>query len=175
MPSVLGLLEVREKKVRAEVARLRQEAERITAALSAAEAHLERLGQARETVTEVMAEPGAGTMGQVQAAAVPGATLPHRAEGVSTEALAPECQRLLAVLAAPEAGGVRPQPRTPGMQMASQAPASFEELYGIPGPVGLPAAALLPRAQREWAGTASPIPEVLVRRAGVHTVPRPGH
>ncbi|MGP3974362.1 hypothetical protein ACTWQF_10145 [Streptomyces sp. 8N114] len=33
MPSVLGLLEAREKKVREEVARLREEAERVRAAL----------------------------------------------------------------------------------------------------------------------------------------------
>ncbi|MFE2972479.1 hypothetical protein ACFXKC_54875 [Streptomyces sp. NPDC059340] len=37
MPSVLGLLEAREKKVREEVARLRQEAERAQAALGEAE------------------------------------------------------------------------------------------------------------------------------------------
>ncbi len=30
------------------------------------------------------------------------------------------------------------------------APASFEELYGIPAPAGLPQAALVPRAEREW-------------------------
>ncbi|MET9135207.1 hypothetical protein [Streptomyces antibioticus] len=108
MPSVLGLLEAREKKVREEVARLREEAERITAALSAAEGLLGRLGQARETVIEVLAEPEAATAGPVRAAAVPGATVPHRAEGVSAEVLAPEYQRILALLAVPEAeGGMR--------------------------------------------------------------------
>jgi hypothetical protein len=90
MPSVLCLLEAREKKVRAEVARLREEAERITTALCAAEAQLERLGQARETVTEVLAEPDAGTAGQVEAAAVMGSTVPHRVEGVGAQVLAPE-------------------------------------------------------------------------------------
>ncbi|MFE7314066.1 hypothetical protein ACFU7T_13320 [Streptomyces sp. NPDC057555] len=94
MPSVLGLLEAREKKVREEVARLREEAERITAALSAAEARLERLRQARETVTEVLAEPDAETTGQVEAAAVTGSTVPHRVESAGTEALAPEYQRI---------------------------------------------------------------------------------
>ncbi|MGW0210461.1 hypothetical protein ACWDZ8_33340 [Streptomyces sp. NPDC003233] len=108
MPSVLGLLEPREKKVRAEVARLREEAERITTALSAAEVQLERLGQARETVTEVLAEPDAETTGQVEAAAVSGSTVPHRVEGAGAKVLAPEYQRILAVLAAPEAdGGMR--------------------------------------------------------------------
>ncbi|MBH1939014.1 hypothetical protein I5Q34_32955 [Streptomyces sp. AV19] len=105
MPSVLGLLEAREKKVRAEVARLREEAERITAALSAAEVQLERLGQARETVTEVLAEPDVGAPGRAQAAAVTGSTVPHRVEGVSAEVLAPEYQRILSLLAAPEGGG----------------------------------------------------------------------
>ncbi|MER7666370.1 hypothetical protein [Streptomyces sp. NPDC096193] len=37
MPSVLGLLEAREKKVREEVARLREEAEQVHAALGEAE------------------------------------------------------------------------------------------------------------------------------------------
>lgn len=113
MPSVLGLLEAREKKVRAEVARLREEAGRITAALSAAEVQLERLGQARETVTEVLAGPDAETTGQVEAAAVTGSAVPHRVEGVSAEVLAPEYQRILSVLAAPEAGGgMRAKPIT---------------------------------------------------------------
>lgn len=66
MPSVLGLLEVR-----AEVARLREEAEWITVALREAEVWLERLGQARETVAEVLAEPDAGTTGQVEAEVSP--------------------------------------------------------------------------------------------------------
>ncbi|MGW3953047.1 hypothetical protein ACWEKM_19505 [Streptomyces sp. NPDC004752] len=111
MPSVLGLVEAREEKVRAEVARLREEAERVTAVLSAAEVQLERFGQARVTVTEVPAGPDADTTTQARAAAVPGATVPHRAEGISAEALAPEYQRILAVLAALEAeGGVRAKP-----------------------------------------------------------------
>lgn len=104
MPSVLGLLEAREKKVREEVARLREEAERITAALSAAEAQLERLAQARETVTEVLAGPSAAETVQ-SPAAVAGSVVPHRAEGIAMTVLAVEYQRVLAVLAAPEAAG----------------------------------------------------------------------
>ncbi|WP_256987449.1 hypothetical protein [Streptomyces sp. BR123] len=99
-----------------EVARLREEAERIRAALSAAEAQLARLGQACETVTEVLAEPDAETTGQVRAAAVPRSTVPHRADGGSAEALAPEYQRILAVLAAPEAdGGMRAKQIAPAL------------------------------------------------------------
>ncbi|MBX7557188.1 hypothetical protein K1Y78_57340 [Streptomyces sp. tea 10] len=105
MPSVIGLLEAREKKVREEVARLREEAERISAALSAAEAQLDRLGQARETVTEVLAEPATEQAGRVRVAAVTGSTVPHRVEGVDAAVLAPEYQRILSVLAVPEAGG----------------------------------------------------------------------
>ena len=50
---MLGLLEAREKKVREEVARLREEAERVRAALDAAESTLARPSEARETVAEV--------------------------------------------------------------------------------------------------------------------------
>ncbi|WP_031487601.1 resistance protein Rx N-terminal domain-containing protein [Streptomyces bicolor] len=108
MPSVLGLLEAREKKVREEVARLREEAERIQAALGAAERQLERLGQARETVTEVLAGAVAEGPGPVRAAAVMRATVPHRVEGIGAEALTTEYQRILAALATPEAdGGMR--------------------------------------------------------------------
>lgn len=57
MPPVLGLLEAREKKVREEVARLREEAERVQATLGEAERALQRLAHARVTVAEVLAEP----------------------------------------------------------------------------------------------------------------------
>ncbi|MEV0743128.1 hypothetical protein AB0I51_46070 [Streptomyces sp. NPDC050549] len=43
MASVLGLLEAREKMVREEIARLREEAERVQAALGEAERELQRL------------------------------------------------------------------------------------------------------------------------------------
>lgn len=55
VPSVLGLLEAREKKVREEVTRLREEAERAQAALGEAERALQRLADARVTVAEVLA------------------------------------------------------------------------------------------------------------------------
>jgi hypothetical protein len=59
VPSVLGLLEVREKEVREEVARLREEAERVQTALGDAERAPQRLVDARVTVAEVaeVAEP----------------------------------------------------------------------------------------------------------------------
>ncbi|MFG2873891.1 hypothetical protein ACGFYU_02580 [Streptomyces sp. NPDC048337] len=108
MPSVLGLLEAREKSVREEVAWLREEAERVQAALGVAERALWRLELARVTVAEVPAEESsAGAAGTVRAA-VAGSVVPQRAEGVGVEVLAPEYQQILAVLAAPEAvGGIR--------------------------------------------------------------------
>ena len=57
MPSVLGLLEAREKKIREEVTRLREEAERVQAVLGEAELALQRLVDARITVTEVLTGP----------------------------------------------------------------------------------------------------------------------
>jgi hypothetical protein len=65
VPSVLGLLEAREKSAREEVARLREEAERVQAALGAAESALARPADARATVAEVLAEPDAQESGQV--------------------------------------------------------------------------------------------------------------
>ncbi|MFD7168539.1 hypothetical protein [Streptomyces violascens] len=105
MPSVLGLLEAREKQVREEVARLREEAERVQAALGAAENALARLAGARVTVTEVLAgQPGQdGRL--TYRSAVAGSAVPHRGEKTVVQALAPEYQRILRVLAVPEASG----------------------------------------------------------------------
>ncbi len=82
MSSVLGLLESREKKVREEVARLREEAERVQTALDAAEYALRRLADARETVTDVLAERTAEETGPAQET-VAGSIVPHRAEPTS--------------------------------------------------------------------------------------------
>jgi hypothetical protein len=102
VPSVLGLLEIREKKVREEVARLREEAEQVQAALVAAEGALVRLAGARETVAEVLGEqPGQGS--ELTRSAVAGSTVPHRGKDAVASALAPEYQQILRVLAAPEA------------------------------------------------------------------------
>lgn len=52
---MIGLLEAREKKAREEVARLREEAGRVQAALDVAERSLNRLADARATFVEVLA------------------------------------------------------------------------------------------------------------------------
>lgn len=80
MPSVLGLLEPREKKVREEVAQLREEVERVQAALAVAEDALERLAGARGTVAEVLAEAPAGDAGSARGV-MAGSVVPHRAAG----------------------------------------------------------------------------------------------
>ncbi|MBB1252604.1 hypothetical protein H3146_04350 [Streptomyces sp. OF3] len=99
MPSVLGLLEAREKKVREEVARLQQEAERVRAALVEAES---RLAGARVTVAEVLAEPPA-VVGEPVASAVTGSVVPRRA------VLPPDYQRIVSVLESEAGRGMRCQ------------------------------------------------------------------
>nr|AGZ93855.1 hypothetical protein [Streptomyces sp. WM6386] len=79
MPSVLGLLEAREKRVREEIARLREEAERVQAALGEAEAGLQRLVDARATVAKVLAEPSTAVAERVRGA-MAGSPVPHRIE-----------------------------------------------------------------------------------------------
>jgi len=105
VPSVLGMLEAREKKVREEVARLREEADRVQAALVAAEGALVKLVGARETVAEVLLGEQAGQGGELTRSAVAGSTVPHRGENAVAQVLAPEYQQILRVLAAPEAAG----------------------------------------------------------------------
>ncbi|MFF3917200.1 hypothetical protein ACFYZB_27650 [Streptomyces sp. NPDC001852] len=97
MPSVLGLLEAREKKVREEVARLQEEAERVRAALVEAESKLTRLADARVTVAEVLAEPPA-VVAEPVASAVTGSVVPHRDEGMEASVLPPDYQRIMSVL-----------------------------------------------------------------------------
>lgn len=97
MPSVLGLLEAREKKIREEVARLREEAERLQTALGEAEHALQRLVDARATVAEVLAEPPSAVADPVRSA-VTGSLVPHRADGMTASVLAPDYQRIVAVL-----------------------------------------------------------------------------
>jgi len=97
VPSVLGLLEAREKKVREEIARLREEAERVQAALGDAERALQRLVDARVTVAEVLAQPpSVGT--EPAGSAVAGSTVPRRDAGMAAQTLAPDYQRILSVL-----------------------------------------------------------------------------
>ncbi|MGW7387115.1 hypothetical protein [Streptomyces sp. NPDC054794] len=95
MASVLGLLEAREKKIREEVAGLREEAERVQAALGEAERALQRLVDARVTVTEVLTEsPSAAA----EPRAVAGSVVPHRTEGMAASVLAPDYQHIVEVL-----------------------------------------------------------------------------
>jgi hypothetical protein len=102
MPSVMGLLEERERAAR-------QRVEVLQAELREAEAAWERFVIARQTVAEVLAEPPAGeeaASGGVAgeraarvASAVPGSVVPLWREGLDPGALAPDYQRLVEVLA----------------------------------------------------------------------------
>ena len=82
---MLGLLEAREKKIREEVAGLREEAERVQAALGEAERALQRLVDARVTVTEVLTELPLAAAGPAPRA-VAGSVVPHRIEGMAASA-----------------------------------------------------------------------------------------
>ncbi|WP_443070616.1 hypothetical protein [Streptomyces sp. SLBN-115] len=95
--SVLGLLEAREKRVREEIARLREEAERVQAALGEAERGLQRLVDARVTVTEVLAGPPS-VVTEPTGSAVTGSTVPRRETGMTATTLAPDYQRIVSVL-----------------------------------------------------------------------------
>jgi hypothetical protein len=101
MPSVLGLLEERERVARQRVEALRGE-------LREAEAVWERFVIARETVGEVLAKPrGEGDAPPVMVAgerpvqvtaAVPGSVVPHWQAGLAPTVLAPDYQRIMEVL-----------------------------------------------------------------------------
>ncbi|MDO0930247.1 hypothetical protein QQY66_28020 [Streptomyces sp. DG2A-72] len=97
MASVLGLLEAREKRVREEITRLREKAERVQAALGEAERELQRLVDARVTVTEVLAGPSSAVTEPTEGA-VAGSTVPRRETGMAATTLAPDYQRILSVL-----------------------------------------------------------------------------
>ncbi|WP_425585180.1 hypothetical protein [Streptomyces vastus] len=81
---------------------------RLRAALGEAEAALQRLVDARVTVTEVLAEPSCVVA--EPRSAVAGSVVPHRAEGREASVLAPDYERIVSVLES-EAGreGVRCQ------------------------------------------------------------------
>jgi hypothetical protein len=95
--SVLGLLEAREKRVREEIVWLREEAERVQAALGEAEAALQRLVDGRATVAEVMAGPPS-VVTEPAGSAVAGSTVPRRVEGMAASVLAPDYRRIVSVL-----------------------------------------------------------------------------
>ena len=102
MPSVMGLLEERERAAR-------QRVEALQAELQEAEATWKRFVTARQTVAEVLAEPPAGEEGPLAGAggarparvagAVPGSVVPAWREGLAPDSLAPDYQRLVEVLA----------------------------------------------------------------------------
>ncbi|MFB7499312.1 hypothetical protein ACFC09_32280 [Streptomyces sp. NPDC056161] len=102
VPSVMGLLEERECAAR-------QRVEALKAELREAEAAWERFVIARETVGEVLVEPRGGgdvlpvvVAGErpVQvAAAVPGSVVPYWQAGLAATVLAPDCWRIMEVLA----------------------------------------------------------------------------
>ncbi|MER5185760.1 hypothetical protein ABT009_47260 [Streptomyces sp. NPDC002896] len=105
MPSVMGLLEERERAAR-------QRVEVLQAELREAEAAWERFVIARETVGQVLAEPRDGEQAPVAApgqrpgpvaGAVPGSVVPVRTQGLNAAALAPDYRRIMTTLA--ERGG----------------------------------------------------------------------
>jgi hypothetical protein len=102
MPSVMGLLDERERAARQRVEALQVE-------LREAEAAWERFVIARETVAEVLAEPRAGADAPPAVAAgerlpriagaAPGSVVQAWREGLDPCSLAPDYQRLVEVLA----------------------------------------------------------------------------
>ncbi|MFI6449748.1 hypothetical protein [Kitasatospora sp. NPDC050543] len=102
MPSVMGLLEERERAAR-------QRVEALQAELREAEAAWERFVIARETVAEVLMEPRRGERNPPvevaderparNTAAVPGSVVPHWRDGLDADVLAPDYQRIVDVLA----------------------------------------------------------------------------
>lgn len=117
MPSVVGLLEERERGARQRVEVLREEADRVLAELRDAELFWERFVTAREVLAEVLTGPDDGA--DVEMVAVPtgesispapasaggavsGSVVPVRREGLEVSALSEDYQRIVEVLAACE-------------------------------------------------------------------------
>ncbi|MCM2579609.1 hypothetical protein [Streptomyces meridianus] len=108
MPSVVGLLEERERGARERVEALREEVDRVRAELRDAELFWERFVTAREVLAEVVAGPVGGGLEEVAAAtaapvsgdgAVPGAIVPVWSEGLGVSVLSPAYQRIMGILA----------------------------------------------------------------------------
>ena len=111
MPSVKGMFEERERAARQRVELLREEADRVLAALREAEALWERrvvaleelddaLSVGQDVAVEVAEEPRS-----VPSVTVAGSVVPRWREGLSVSAFAPDYQRIVGVLAGREAGG----------------------------------------------------------------------
>lgn len=86
MPSVIGLLEAREKEAR------------LRAALDEAERGLQRLVDARVTVTEVLIGESAVAPKSALKGPVAGSTVPHRIEGMAVSVLAVHYQHIVGLL-----------------------------------------------------------------------------
>lgn len=76
MPSVVGLVEERERGARQRVEVLREEADRVLAELREAELFWERFVTAREVLVEVLAGPGGGADVEETVVPVAGNTAP---------------------------------------------------------------------------------------------------
>lgn len=114
MPSVIGLLEEREREAARRVAGLREESDRILAQLRDAERDWGRFVISRETVVEVLAGPGrddvaVGAVGAATGDPTPTPTpvlrsvVPVWCEGSEASVLSADYRQLLAVL--PARGG----------------------------------------------------------------------
>lgn len=112
MPSSRGLLEERESAARQRVDGLREEAERVMAALAEAERAFERAVVAREELCAAWAEAEAGEQASPAGSAAvgpgavaPGSVVPVWREGMPVEALASDYQRIVAVVDEAGRGG----------------------------------------------------------------------
>ncbi|MFJ7913186.1 hypothetical protein [Kitasatospora sp. NPDC096204] len=116
MPSVLGVLERRERVALARAEELRAELERVQAAVAEAEQAARRAVIAREETVAALAEladeaavPGASAGGLVvePVAGVAGLRIevPLRREGLGVEVLPPECARVVALVERDAADG----------------------------------------------------------------------
>lgn len=107
MASVMGSLEEREAVARMRVEDLQAEADQILSELAAADGVLERRVIARVELAEALAAPGDAAdaaeeapeqepvpMSATRAVKVPvaGSIVPHFGEGMTVQALAPDCQ-----------------------------------------------------------------------------------
>jgi hypothetical protein len=112
MPSVLGVLERRERVALARAEELRAELERLQAAVVEADEAARRAVIAREETVAALAEAAdeVGTSDapvklSAPAAAGPRVEVPLWREGMGTEVLPPECARIVALVEDDAAGG----------------------------------------------------------------------
>ncbi len=113
MPSVLGVLERRERVVLARAEELRAELERLQAAVAEAEEAARRAVIAREETVEALAEVAdEAAVSGVPAAAVPDAAgvgsrveVPLWREGLGIDVLPPECARIVSLVERDAGGG----------------------------------------------------------------------